>query len=283
MTPTRHPNARKAAKPTRGPAPKSASKAAKGTKATKATKATQARTATDARPAPPPPTTRAAPSTPTRTPAPTPQRRARALLILDALKDRFPEAKIELDFADGDAWELLVAVVLSAQSTDAGVNKATPGLFQAFPDVHAFARARPEDVEPWIKTLGLYRNKAKSLVGAAQRIVREHGGQVPAARAVLETLPGVGPKSAAVIVANCFGEPAIAVDTHVGRVTRRLGLTRHEDPDKVEADLTALLPRERLLEAHHTFIWHGRRICAARRPKCDECPVEKLCDKTGVE
>lgn len=213
---------------------------------------------------------------------PTPQRRARALLILDALKDRFPEAKIELDFAEGNAWELLVAVVLSAQSTDAGVNKATPGLFKAFPDVYAFARARPDEIEPYIKTLGLYRNKAKSLVGAARKIVEEHGGQVPAARSVLETLPGVGPKSAAVIVANCFGEPAIAVDTHVGRVTRRLGLTKNEDPDKVEEDLTALLPRDRLLEAHHTFIWHGRRICAARRPKCEECPVEKLCDKVGV-
>jgi endonuclease-3 len=214
---------------------------------------------------------------------PTPQRRERAVRILDALKDRFPEAKIELDFSENNAWELLVAVVLSAQSTDAGVNKATPALFKAFPDVHAFAKAAPEDVEPYIKTLGLYRNKAKSIVGAARKIVEEHGGEVPQVRSVLETLPGVGPKSAAVIVANCFGEPAIAVDTHVGRVTRRLGLTKNVDPDKVEEDLTALLPRDRLLEAHHTFIWHGRRICAARRPKCDECPVEKLCHKIGVE
>ncbi len=213
---------------------------------------------------------------------PTEKQRARAVRILDKLKARFPEARIELDYADEDPWQLLVAVVLSAQSTDAGVNKATPALFAAFPDVHAFAAAAPGDVEPYIKTLGLYRNKAKALVGAARKVVAEHAGEVPRARALLEELPGVGSKSAAVIVANCFGEPAIAVDTHVGRVTRRLGLTKNTDPDKVEADLTALLPRARLLEAHHTFIWHGRRICNARLPRCHECPVEKDCKKIGV-
>jgi endonuclease III len=225
---------------------------------------------------------RAAPKTAAPPGASSPKKAARALLILDALRDRFPEAKIELDYAEQDPWQLLVAVVLSAQSTDAGVNRATPALFAAFPDVFAFARARPDEVEPFIKTLGLYRNKAKAIVGAAKRVVEQHGGHVPTERSVLQTLPGVGPKSAAVIVANCFGEPAIAVDTHVGRVTRRLGLTDNVDPDKVEADLTALLPRARLLEAHHTFIWHGRRICLARRPRCEECPVEKLCLKVGV-
>jgi endonuclease-3 len=209
-------------------------------------------------------------------------RRDKAVRILDALSERFPEARIELSY-DGEPWQLLVAVVLSAQSTDAGVNKATPALFKAFPSVDAFAHVEPKDLEPYIKTLGLYRNKAKSLVGAAKKIVADFGGLVPKERAQLQTLPGVGSKSAAVIVANCFGEPAIAVDTHVGRVTRRLGMTKHTDPDKVEADLTKLLPRDRLLEAHHTFIWHGRRICEAKLPRCHDCPVEKLCPKIGVE
>lgn len=212
----------------------------------------------------------------------TPQRE-RARRILDGLAAHFPEAKIELDYRAGDPWQLLVAVVLSAQSTDVGVNKVTPALFAALPDVHAFAHATPGDVERYIKSLGLFRNKAKSLVGAAQAIVSRHGGQVPHARAALEELPGVGKKSAAVIVANAFGEPAIAVDTHVGRVSKRLGLTKHDDPWKVEQDLTALLPRERLLEAHHTLIWHGRRICHARKPACAECPVERWCHKVGVD
>jgi endonuclease-3 len=213
---------------------------------------------------------------------PTQKQRNRALRILDTLRDRFPEAKIELESAPGDPWQLLVAVVLSAQSTDAGVNRVTPRLFQAFPDVHAFAGSEPAHIESYIKTLGLYRSKAKALVGAARKIVALHGGQVPRERALLEELPGVGPKSAAVIVANCFDEPAIAVDTHVGRVTRRMGLTKHTDPDKVEAELTALLPRARLLEVHHVLIWHGRRICHARRPLCSECPIERECPQIGV-
>lgn len=213
---------------------------------------------------------------------PTTEQRERALRILDGLAARFPEATIELDYRAGDPWQLLVAVVLSAQSTDAGVNKVTPALFAALPDVRAFAAATPQQVEGHIKTLGLFRNKAKSLVGAAQAIVAKHGGEVPKERALLEELPGVGKKSAAVIVANAFGEPAIAVDTHVGRVSKRLGLTAHDDPWKVEQDLTALWPRARLLEAHHTLIWHGRRLCHARKPACAECPVERWCKKVGV-
>lgn len=206
----------------------------------------------------------------------------RALSILDALTERFPGAKIELDYAPAEPWQLLVAVVLSAQATDVSVNKVTPALFAAFPSVEHFARATPADVEPYIRSIGLFRNKAKNIVAAAQQIVTRHGGRVPSARALLEELPGVGAKSAAVIVANCFGEPAIAVDTHVGRVTRRLGMTKNVDPNKVEADLTALLPRDRLLEAHHTFIWHGRRICHARKPDCAACPLEASCPRVDI-
>jgi endonuclease-3 len=214
---------------------------------------------------------------------PTLKKRQEALYFLDAISAHFPNAKIELDYDVKDPWQLLVAVVLSAQSTDVGVNRVTPALFKRFPNVKAFAKAEPEDVEPLIQSLGFFRNKAKSLVGAAQKIVADFGGKLPRSREDLESIPGVGPKSAAVIIANVFGEPAIAVDTHVGRIARRLGLTKHEDPNKVETDLTALLPKERLLEAHHAIIWHGRRICNARKPLCSQCPVEARCPKVGVK
>ena len=210
----------------------------------------------------------------------TAKQRERALRILDRLVERFPDAHCELDHRS--PWELLVAVVLSAQATDVSVNKVTPALFARFPDVESFARTSPAVVEPFIQSIGLFRNKAKNIVLAAQQVVMRHGGVVPAQREALEDLAGVGKKSAAVLIANCFGVPAIAVDTHVGRVARRLGLTRHEDPDKVEAVLTALWPAERLLEAHHTLIFHGRRICDARKPACAACPVEAECKKIGV-
>ncbi len=212
----------------------------------------------------------------------TQRQKTRALLVLDTLCAQFPDAKIELDYAAGDAWQLLVSVVLSAQATDVSVNKVTPALFARFPNVQAFARATAADVEPLIRTIGLFRNKAKNLVAAAQRVCVDFSGEVPSDRAQLQTLPGVGAKSAAVIVANCFGQPAIAVDTHVGRVAFRIGLTKNTNPDKVEADLTAQLPRARLLEAHHTFIWHGRRICHARNPACDACALATTCKKVAV-
>lgn len=208
------------------------------------------------------------------------EQKHRALRILDALVERFPDARCELDH--DSPWQLLVAVVLSAQATDVSVNKVTPALFAAFSSVQHFAIAHAADVEPLIQSIGLFRNKAKNIVGAARQIVAEHGGTVPAERVALEALPGVGAKSAAVLIANCFGVPAIAVDTHVGRVARRLGLTVHTDPDKVETQLTALLPRARLLQAHHTLIFQGRRICDARKPRCSECPVAKECKKVGV-
>jgi endonuclease-3 len=212
---------------------------------------------------------------------PSPAQRARALRILDGLCARFPDARCELDH-DGP-WQLLVAVVLSAQATDVSVNKVTPSLFAAFPTVQAFAAVDADAVEPFIKSIGLYRNKAKNVVAAARRIVNDFAGVVPPAREDLESLPGVGSKSAAVIIANCFGVPAIAVDTHVGRVSRRLGLTKQSDPDKVEMELTALWPRDRLLQAHHTLIFQGRRICDARKPRCSECPVAADCKKVDVD
>lgn len=210
------------------------------------------------------------------------EQRREALYYLNKITGQYPDARIELDYDERDPWQLLVAVVLSAQCTDKKVNEATPGLFRAFPDVYAFARASAEEVEPYIKTLGLFRGKARNLVASARTLVALYDGEVPSERPVLESLPGVGKKSAAVIVANVFGQPAIAVDTHVGRVTRRMGLTTNTNPDKVEQDLTALFPKRRLLEAHHAFIWHGRRICHARRPTCEVCPVRRKCPRVGV-
>jgi endonuclease-3 len=206
--------------------------------------------------------------------------RARAVEILDRLGAAMPDARIELDF--GDDLQLLVSVMLSAQSTDAGVNKATPALFRAFPDAAALARAAPEALWPHLRSLGLFRNKAKAVVAAARVLVAEHGGRVPRTRAALEALPGVGRKTAGVVLVHLGAEPAFPVDTHVGRLARRMGFTRQEDPDRVEEDLRALVPVERWAQGHQLLVWHGRRCCAARAPACGRCPVEPCCPRRGV-
>lgn len=208
------------------------------------------------------------------------EERARAVEILDRLGAAMPDARIELDF--GDDLQLLVSVILSAQSTDAGVNKATPALFRAFPDAAAYAAAAPEALWPHIRTLGLFRNKAKAIVATARALVAEHGGKVPRTRAALEALPGVGRKTAGVVLVHLGAEPAFPVDTHVGRLARRMGLTRQEDPDRVEEDLRALVPVERWALGHQLLVWHGRRCCAARAPACERCPVLTLCPRRGV-
>ena len=191
-----------------------------------------------------------------------------------------PDVRIALEF--GDDLELLVSVILSAQSTDAGVNRATPALFARYRTAEDYARARPEELWPFIRSLGLYRNKAKAIVRAMEAIAVEHGGRVPRTREGLEALPGVGPKTAGVVLVHLGAAHAFPVDTHVGRVSRRLDLTREEDPSKVERDLRALLPEERWAHAHQLFVWHGRRTCLARAPACSRCPVEDLCPKRGV-
>jgi endonuclease III len=173
-------------------------------------------------------------------------------------------------------------VILSAQSTDAGVNKATPPLFARFPDAATYAAAQPEDLWPYIRTLGLFRNKAKAIVAAMRAIATEHGGRVPREREALEALPGVGRKTAGVVLVHLGAGHAFPVDTHVGRVSRRLDLTRELDPDKVERDLMALLPEARWAKGHQLFVWHGRRTCIARAPACSRCPVNDLCPKRGV-
>jgi endonuclease-3 len=207
-------------------------------------------------------------------------KRVRAVEIVDRLERAMPDVKIALEFQDD--LQLLVSVILSAQSTDVGVNRASSALFAAFPDAPAYARARPEELWPYIRSLGLYRNKAKAIVAAMQAIVRDHGGRVPRTREGLEALPGVGRKTAGVVLVHLGAAHAFPVDTHVGRVSRRLGLTRAIDPDDVEQDLMALLPEERWGRGHQLFVWHGRRTCIARAPACSRCPLDDLCPKRGV-
>lgn len=192
-----------------------------------------------------------------------------------------PDARIALDFAS--RWQLLAATLLSAQSTDERVNRVTRGLFARFPDAASTARASQEDVEELIGELGLFRNKARNLRAAAALVVERHGGEVPATMAELCALPGVARKTANVVLANGFGiNEGIAVDTHVGRLARRLRLSRAEDPVAVERDLMRLHPREHWLEVSDLLIHHGRRTCDARRPACDSCVIEGLCPSSWV-
>ena len=207
--------------------------------------------------------------------------RARAIEIVRRLDRAMPDARIALAFEDD--LQLLVSVILSAQSTDARVNLVTPALFARFPDALAYARARPEELRPYIQTLGLFRAKARSIVRAMQVIAEEHGGRVPRERAALERLPGVGRKTAGVVLIHLGADEAFPVDTHVGRVARRLKLTREGDPDRVEERLTSLLPRDQWARGHQLFVWHGRRTCTSRAPACSRCVLDDLCPKVGVK
>ena len=199
--------------------------------------------------------------------------------ILDRLKEAYPDARCALDHRD--PFQLVVATVLSAQCTDARVNVTTPALFQRFPDPASLAAARLDEVEGLIRSTGFYHNKAKSLVGLAMALLERHGGRVPGDKAALAALPGVGTKTANVVLANAFGIPALAVDTHIYRVARRLGLSAGNTPDRVEADLCRLFPPEAWIDLHHQLIFHGRRVCDARKPDCLQCPLRDLCP-TGL-
>jgi endonuclease-3 len=209
----------------------------------------------------------------------TPERIAAILAQLDVL---YPEAKCALHHRN--AWELLVATILSAQSTDANVNRVTPGLFEKFPSVEAFAALTPEQLEPDVRSTGFFRNKSKSVVGAAKKIVSDFGGQVPGDMEKLLSLPGVARKTANVVLGSWFCKAeGVVVDTHVHRISRRLELTRNTDPQKIEQDLMKVLPRDRWILFSHQVIHHGRNLCIARKPRCADCPLEPLChaeDKT---
>jgi len=195
--------------------------------------------------------------------------------ILDTLDTQHPDADTELHYST--PFELLVATILSAQSTDARVNMVTPALFKRYPDARALAKATPAELEPQIHSTGFYRAKAKSLLGAAQALVEKHGGEVPASMEALVALPGVGRKTANVVLGHALGVPGLPVDRHVLRVANRIGIAEGDDPELVERQLTAVLPPERWTRASDVLILHGRRICRPR-PLCDQCAVRDDCD-----
>ena len=201
--------------------------------------------------------------------------RDQAREIFQRFATAMPEPKGELEHSN--PFTLLVAVVLSAQATDAGVNKATRALFKAADTPEKMLRLGEERVREYVRTIGLYRNKAKNVVLLSQKLVAEHGGKVPKDRAALEALPGVGRKTANVVLNVAFGEPAMAVDTHVFRVANRIGLSNGKTPLAVEEDLLKIVPQEFGVHAHHWLILHGRYLCKARKPECWRCPIKDLC------
>jgi endonuclease-3 len=205
----------------------------------------------------------------------------RAAAIVAGLATLYGE--VECPLTHRNNFELLVAVILSAQCTDAAVNKVTPHLFEHYPDPSALSQAALADIESCIRTLGLFRAKAKSLKRCAGQLVLDHQGEVPSAMVDLIKLAGVGRKTANVIRGHAFGEPGIAVDTHCRRLSRRLGLTRHQDPAKIETDLARILPPVEWTDFSHRLIIHGRRVCFARQPACQRCTLKGLCPSAIAE
>lgn len=198
--------------------------------------------------------------------------------ILDELMELYPEAKAELHFSN--PYETLIATILSAQCTDKRVNMVTEKLFELYPDAYAMAKLEPEELEGHIKSCGLYHNKAKNIVAASRALVERFDGQVPNDRKSLMSLPGVGQKTAGVVLLAAFGDDQIPVDTHVFRVSNRIGLAHADTPNGVETQLREVLPKEIWSHAHHLLIWHGRRCCAARKPSCERCPLrDGLCEE----
>jgi endonuclease-3 len=206
-------------------------------------------------------------------------KRARARKIIRALKKAYPDAKIALHF--GNPLELLVATILSAQCTDERVNIVTPTLFKKYPAARDYARADAATLEEEVRSTGFYRAKTRSIIAMAKALVDQHGGEVPRSREALVALPGVGLKTANVILGNAFGRQAIAVDTHVFRVCQRLGLARSDDPDEIHDQLTDVLPEKEWTFTTHLVQAHGRRCCFARKPLCPACPVRTLCPWPG--
>ena len=204
----------------------------------------------------------------------------RAAEVLRVLRRTYPDAHCEL--AHRNPFELLVATILSAQCTDVRVNMVTPALFKKYPDARAMAGAKQEDLEDAVRSTGFYRNKAKNIRAAAASLAEEHGGKVPRDLHALTVLPGVGRKTANVVLGNAYGiESGVVVDTHVGRLSQRLGLTRHRDPVKIEQDLMKVVPRDSWTLWSHLLIWHGRRRCFARNPDCANCELSSLCPTAG--
>ena len=201
--------------------------------------------------------------------------------VLDILEKTYPEAECALHHKN--VFQLIVAVALSAQTTDKSVNVVTPSLFERYPDAEALAAADVEEVSEYIKRIGMYKTKAKNIVGMAQKLVSDYDGQVPEDYDALVSLPGVGRKTANVVLSVGFGHQRIAVDTHVFRVANRIGLVHEKDVLKTERSLMERIPEERWSRTHHSLIYHGRQCCDARKPKCDDCPINMLCEYINGE
>ncbi len=221
-------------------------------------------------PDPPPPTE----TSPTST-------RRRASAILRILRREHPDATCAL--LHEDPLQLLIATILSAQCTDEQVNRVTPGLFARFPSAQALATAPLPEIEELIHSTGFFKNKARNVKACAQALAERHGGVPPSTMEELTALPGVGRKTANVVLGHAFGLPGLPVDTHVGRIARLLGLSQNEDPVKIEADLCAIIPRKQWTEASDLLIFHGRRVCVARRPRCAGCAIAHLCPSRAVQ
>ena len=201
-----------------------------------------------------------------------------AIKIIETLKETYPDAKCSLNFTS--PFEMVVAVMLSAQCTDERVNKTTPALFNKYKTIQDFANADLLELEELIRQCGFYKNKAKNIKACAQKIVNDYNGIVPSSMEELIALPGVGRKSANVILLDVFNIPyGIAVDTHAKRIANRLGFSKESDPKKVEQDLLRVIPKEYIKDVNHLFVWHGRSCCTARNPKCDMCPIFGLCGR----
>ncbi|MBE3111120.1 MAG: endonuclease III [Acidobacteria bacterium] len=201
--------------------------------------------------------------------------------VIRLLRERYPQPRTALEFQN--PLQILVATILAAQCTDERVNRITPGLFRKYPMAVAFARADRTELEQEIRSAGFFRNKAKNIIGAARRIVEEFGGAVPDSMAALVTLPGVARKTANIVLSAGYGKAeGIAVDTHARRLSRRLGLSRHEDPEKIERDLLAVVPKDDWLDFNFLLVEHGRALCQARKPKCPECFLRRFCPSTEI-
>jgi len=203
-----------------------------------------------------------------------------AVKVLDILQKEYPDARVTLDFKD--PLQLLIATILAAQCTDERVNQVTKDLFKKYRKASDYARADLKTLEGEIRSTGFFRNKAKSITGCGQALVEKFNGQVPRTLEELTSLPGVGRKTANIILGNAFGQQAIAVDTHVKRVTHRLGWAKSDDPDKIEFELMEVIPQNRWTLGCHQIVFHGRRVCMAKNPQCPTCPVAKLCPKIDV-
>ncbi len=209
------------------------------------------------------------------------KKRERAAEVYDLLVEEYPDATCELEHVD--AYQLSVATILSAQTTDVRVNMVTPGLFERYGTATELAGARQEDVEKMVKSTGFFRNKTKNIIGFAQGVVEDHGGEVPRTMEELTALPGIGRKTANVVLGNAFGlNEGVVVDTHVKRLSRLLDFSAEKTPEKIERDLMALFPNERWTMLAHLLIFHGRRVCDARKPRCEACVASHLCPSSRV-